>query len=186
MTVETATYIADLNGTDAKSEGDDHLRLIKSVLKASFPNVDGAVTATDTTLNTANLPLAGGTMAGDVDFNNNDLGGLKTATFDAEYNAGNGGSAITIDWNNGHKQKVTLTANLAVSFTAPPGPTSGLILKIIQAAAGSFTVSWPAAVEWPASSAPTMTSSGSRHDLYAFYFDGTTYYGSSLQNYNLA
>ncbi len=56
MTVESATYINTLNatypaGTDAKSEGDDHLRLIKSVLKATFPNVAGAVAPTHTELN---------------------------------------------------------------------------------------------------------------------------------------
>jgi len=56
MTVESATYISDLNatyppGTDLKSEGDDHLRLIKSAVKATFPNVTGAVTPTHTELN---------------------------------------------------------------------------------------------------------------------------------------
>lgn len=56
MTIETATYISDLNATyptnsDAKSEGDDHLRLIKSTVKATFPNVAGAVSATHTQLN---------------------------------------------------------------------------------------------------------------------------------------
>jgi hypothetical protein len=191
MTVESATYINTLNATypasgDAKSEGDDHIRLIKSVLKATFPNIDAAVTATDNLLNTTALALTGGTMAGDIAMGNNDLGGLKTASFHAEYNAGNAATASAIDWNNGLKQKMTLTASTTVTFTAPPGPTSGLVLKVIQAAAGSFTVTWPAAVEWPASSAPTMTSSGSRHDLYSFYYDGTTYYGSALHNYNLA
>ena len=48
MTVESAVYIDTLNsayppGTDAKKEGDDHLRLIKAVLKSSFPNVNGAL-----------------------------------------------------------------------------------------------------------------------------------------------
>lgn len=56
MTVESASYISDLNSsypaaTDAKSEGDDHLRLIKSAVKATFPNVTGAVTPTHTELN---------------------------------------------------------------------------------------------------------------------------------------
>ena len=56
MTVESATYIDDLNaayplGTDPKSEGDDHIRLIKSTLKTTFPNVTGAVTPTHTELN---------------------------------------------------------------------------------------------------------------------------------------
>ncbi len=48
MGLETGTYVDDLVvtnplGTDAKSAGDDHLRLIKTVLKNSFPDVDEAV-----------------------------------------------------------------------------------------------------------------------------------------------
>lgn len=35
----------------------------------------------------------------------------------AWYNAGNSSSAITIDWNNGAKQRLTLTANCLISFT---------------------------------------------------------------------
>lgn len=57
MTVETATYISQLNATypaagDAKSEGDDHLRLTKSAIKATFPNLTAApVTPTTAELN---------------------------------------------------------------------------------------------------------------------------------------
>lgn len=56
MALESGTYISDLvitnpASTDAKSDGDNHLRLIKSTVKATFPNVTGAVTATHTELN---------------------------------------------------------------------------------------------------------------------------------------
>ena len=56
MPTETATYIDDLdvtkpgNAEDA-SEGAAHLRLLKATIKATFPNVDAAVTATDTEIN---------------------------------------------------------------------------------------------------------------------------------------
>ena len=58
MALETATYISDLNasnppGADPLSQADDHLRLIKSTVKATFPNVTNAVTATHTQLNKA-------------------------------------------------------------------------------------------------------------------------------------
>jgi len=48
MGLETGTYVEDLVatnpvGTDAKSAGDDHFRLIKSVLKATFPGMSGAL-----------------------------------------------------------------------------------------------------------------------------------------------
>ena len=56
MPLEAATYISDLNtsnpaASDQLAQGDDHLRLIKSALKTTFPNVTGAVTATHTRLN---------------------------------------------------------------------------------------------------------------------------------------
>ena len=53
MGLETGTYISDLVATnpvssDPKSQGDDHLRLIKSTVKTTFPNVTNAVTPTHT------------------------------------------------------------------------------------------------------------------------------------------
>lgn len=57
MALETATYISQLNtanplGSDPIASGDDHIRLIKSAIKNTFPNVNGAVTVTDEDLNT--------------------------------------------------------------------------------------------------------------------------------------
>ena len=50
MALESATYIDELVSTnplasDNVSQGDNHLRLIKSVLQSSFPSVDMAVNA---------------------------------------------------------------------------------------------------------------------------------------------
>lgn len=67
MSIETGTYISDFNvalpgATDLKSEGDDHMRWIKSATKATFPNVTGAMTATHTALNAvAAITFASGT-----------------------------------------------------------------------------------------------------------------------------
>lgn len=56
MSLETATYIDTLVPTnplssDPRSEGDDHIRLLKATLQATFPNITGAVTPTQTELN---------------------------------------------------------------------------------------------------------------------------------------
>lgn len=61
MGLESTTYIDGLvvtnpTGTDGKSQGDDHLRLIKSVLKNSFPGITGAVTVTQAQLNAVGVP----------------------------------------------------------------------------------------------------------------------------------
>ena len=56
MALESATYInglvaANPTATDPKSQGDDHIRLLKSTIQATFPSITGAVTATQTELN---------------------------------------------------------------------------------------------------------------------------------------
>jgi heme O synthase-like polyprenyltransferase len=56
MALETATFINGLvvtnpTATDPKSQGDDHLRLIKSVIKNTFTAITGAIVATHTELN---------------------------------------------------------------------------------------------------------------------------------------
>lgn len=59
MGLETGTFINSLNtanpvgATDPKSQGDDHIRLLKSTIKNTFPNITGAVTLTHTQLNEA-------------------------------------------------------------------------------------------------------------------------------------
>jgi hypothetical protein len=56
MTVESVTNIADLNASnpaldDPKSEGDDHIRNIKTALLTDLPNITGPITATQDELN---------------------------------------------------------------------------------------------------------------------------------------
>jgi hypothetical protein len=82
-----------------------------------------------------------------------------------------------IDWNNGNAQKATLGGNISPSFAnGVAGAT--YLLRLAQDGTGSRTVTWPAAVEWPGGVAPTLTTTASRVDLLAFYFDGTSYLGS--------
>lgn len=56
MTIEAAVYINTLDDTypassDAKSEGDNHIRQLKTVLQSTFAGIAGAVTPTHTELN---------------------------------------------------------------------------------------------------------------------------------------
>jgi microcystin-dependent protein len=61
MALETATYISDLvvtnpTGSDPLAYADDHLRLLKTTLKNTFPNINGALTSTEEDLNTRLIP----------------------------------------------------------------------------------------------------------------------------------
>lgn len=56
MPIESATYLNQLVatnplGSDAAATGDNHLRLVKAVLLATWPNINAAVTVTPTELN---------------------------------------------------------------------------------------------------------------------------------------
>lgn len=58
MPLETAQYINQLDsanplGSDPIAAGDDHIRLIKAAIKATFPNIAGVVSGTHTQLSTA-------------------------------------------------------------------------------------------------------------------------------------
>jgi hypothetical protein len=107
----------------------------------------------------------------------------KDAVFAAEYDNGNSGTAITINWGNGNKQKVTLTANCTFTFTAPSG-TCNLILRLIQDATGGRTVTWPAIVKWVNGTAPTLSTAANAVDIVSFYYNGTNYYGTYSLNFS--
>lgn len=96
MPLESAPYINSLNasnptGADTKAEGDDHIRLIKSAVKATFPNLTGAVTADQSelnildgaTLSTAELNLLDGVTASTAELNI--LDGVTATTTEINY-----------------------------------------------------------------------------------------------------
>lgn len=61
MALESASYISDLvsanpAGSDTLAQADDHIRLIKGVLKTTFPNIDSAITSSPLKLNTYLVP----------------------------------------------------------------------------------------------------------------------------------
>lgn len=61
MALETASLISQLNssyplGSDPVASADDHIRLIKSVLKATFPNINAPITVSPSDLNTRGVP----------------------------------------------------------------------------------------------------------------------------------
>lgn len=111
--------------------------------------------------------------------------GTFTNGYTEETVTANTGTAYTIDLANGSVQILTLTGNCTFTFpTATAGRSFILILK--QDGTGSRTVTWPAAVKWPAGTAPTITSTASKADKYIFTADGTNWISSNAgQNYTL-
>ena len=103
----------------------------------------------------------------------------KSAVFDAVVDNGTG-STKTFTWANGNKQKLSMNANGTFTFTAPAG-AANLLLKVYNSG-GSRTITWPGTVVWPGGVIPTPSAS-SKIDLYMFFYDGASYYGSMVGNY---
>jgi hypothetical protein len=181
MALESTTYIDGLvttnpTGTDPRSQGDDHIRLVKSTVKATFPNLTGAVTATHTELN-----LIDGYTGTTAELNYNDVPTLgtveasKTVTADAVgtttnlktkkqteiVNAvGTVSSATAIDFALGN----VVTAVLASggSFTISNAPTSGVYgkFRLILTNGGTVADPWHSSVKFAGGTTPTLTTSG--------------------------
>jgi len=91
-------------------------------------------------------------------------------------------NATTIDLNDGTNFSHTLTENTTFTFSNPAasGRVSSFTLKLVQdASASGYTVAWPAAVDWPSATAPTLTATASAIDYFVFitHDGGTTWYG---------
>lgn len=118
----------------------------------------------------------GSIFAGPLDIQDN------PATFQLGTVTGTG--AQTINYNTGNKQQFTFGAgNVTFTFTDPPEACS-LVLKIIQDGVGSRTATWPASVKWPGGTAPTLSTGANAVDVIAFFFDGTSYYGTTSLNFS--
>lgn len=94
----------------------------------------------------------------------------------------NTGTALTISLANGTVQFLTLTGNATLTMpTAVAGKS--FIIILAQDATGGRSVTWTT-VSWPSATAPTITSTLSKKDIYSFFSDGTSWYGATIaQNY---
>lgn len=147
-----------------------------------------AVTLTPTTLSanrTLTLPDATTTVVGTdatQTLTNKTLTNPTVTNYVETSYSANSSTAITLDLTNGTIQIITLTGNATITMpTATAGKSFLILLK--QDATGSRTVTW-STVKWPGGTAPTITSTASRMDIYSFVADGTNWYGATGgQNY---
>ena len=91
-------------------------------------------------------------------------------------------NATTVDLQDGTSFSHTLTENTTFTFSNPAssGAVSIFALKVIQdASASGYTVTWPASVDWPSATAPSLTPDASAVDYFVFitHDGGTTWYG---------
>lgn len=112
----------------------------------------------------------------------------KLIGFDREYDNGNCGGNTTINWRNGQKQVMTLTASVTASFasgTVTP-EVGNYLMRIVQGATGGpYSILWPSSsiCTWAGSTQPTLTSGSGKIDICTFYYNGNRYFGVASLNF---
>lgn len=182
--------------------------LLGGVTNVEFAILDGATVTTaelnlldGVTATTAELNLLDGVTATTAELNYVDITTLglteasKAVTADAngvvtfdngvseEYTAVTSTTnSTTVNLQDGTNFSHTLSENTTFTFSNPAasGKVSSFTLKVVQDASGSgYTVTWPASVDWPAATAPTLTADANAVDYFVFitHDGGTTWYG---------
>jgi len=153
---------------------------------ASTITISGAFGTTFTVSGTTavTLPTTGtlATLAGTETFTNKTLTNPTVTNYVETLYTANTSTAITVDLANGTVQNLTLTGNATITMpTAVAGKSFIIILS--QDATGGRTVTW-STVSWPSATAPTITSTASKRDIYSFFSNGTSWFGVTVgQNY---
>lgn len=88
-------------------------------------------------------------------------------------------SAFTVDLTNGTIQKFTTNANTTITL---PSSVSGKSFVIMVLYGGTHTITWAggSTLKWAGGSAPSVTSTLNKIDIFSFFQDGTNTYGASF------
>lgn len=114
------------------------------------------------------LPLAGGTLSGDLI--------VKTASAPVSA-VGNTGATPSLDLSTA--DFFTATVDQAATFSFASAPSNVCAFSLLLTNGGAFSVTWPTSVNWPGGTAPSLTASGV--DLLTFItFDGGTNWNGML------
>jgi len=137
-------------------------------------NILDGITSTTAELNYSDIATLGTTAASKVftaDANN--LTTVSGAVANVEDTLTD---EATITWNviDSPVAKVTLAGNRTLSAPSGTTPIAGqfISLLIIQDGTGSRTITWNAAYEFAADTAPTLTATASLGDLFTFRYNG--------------
>ena len=90
---------------------------------------------------------------------------------------GNTGGTRTLDLTVANFFSATLNQACTFTFSNPPasGDFGTFVLELTNG--GAFAITWPASVDWPGGSAPTLTASGKDQLVFTTRDGGTIYFG---------
>ena len=137
----------------------------------------GYITATST--NTlSNKTLAATTLSGQLTGADQTVSAINLKDYGEITNAlGNTTGAKTIDLTLGNSVTATTTGATTWTFSNPTASDELCSFSIKLVNGGAFAQTWPASVDWPAATAPTLTTSGTDVLVFITCDGGTIWYG---------
>lgn len=198
MGVETASYISQLVDTnpvvgDPVGEGDDHIRMIKDVLKTNFSGINSSGT-TAITSSADELNYNDVTTLGTVEASKTVTADASGIVNHADYQVSRpyfldiaetvnaigstGGGTQDIDLTAGNVVSATVdTSANTFTFSNPSATGRSCSFTLILTNGGSQTVNWPSSVDWAGGTAPTLTTAGIDVITFTTIDAGTIWYG---------
>ena len=162
----------------------DVAQFATGVVDDDFLKIDGTAvegrSASEVLSDIAALPLAGGTMTGNLTVADNqlirpflrDYSEVKTNLVAA--------ATIDIDLEEGNVFQANPDQNTTFTFSNPSATGRSCAFTLIWFQDSSDrTIAWPASVDWAGGSAPDVTSGSGKCDIYTFFTldAGTTWFG---------
>jgi hypothetical protein len=170
LTVPGVIFVSPVSGTPITTSGTFALALATQTANRIFagPTSGGVATPTFRALVVADLPTQGLVV--------DSSSGAITADVD--------GATITFNCVTSNKHSVTLGGNRTLALSGDVvGQEVTLILK--QDATGSRTVTWFAGILWPGGSAPTLTTTAAKTDVFRILKTGAGAYLGFILGTNL-
>jgi len=110
--------------------------------------------------------------------------GLKLQATYEDWVSDSDSATITFNMATSNRHKVTIEANRTLAVS---GVQTGqaFIVRLTQGSGGSKTVTWWSTISWPDGTAPTLTTTAAKTDVFGFIVTGSATYDGFIIGQNL-
>ena len=163
----SGTVLAKGNGGTGMSTIANSGVMVSNASGTLFMQTSSATAGYPLTYTTAGSP----SFSADVKVNHARFGAINMST--------GTGTTPTLDFSTYNYILVTLDTHKVFNLTPPTDGVGHFTLKTIQNATGTYAV-WFNTVKWPGGVAPAATTGAYAVDLWHFFYDSSTWYGSRV------